>query len=126
MSRWQKAKSKVENTTTLLRLLVVAGSGYLLWKRFKQEEQSEVIEQQAVAQGGSPGATTPLVGAQAQVLPNAGGEHQVAYQGMTPEQQETASKLQTAPVDDLTPGGSDDVASLITRAEGWLTSALES
>lgn len=126
MSRWQKAKSKVENTTMMLRLFVVGGSAWLLWKKWQKEqlaEEADLLESQARAAGGSPSAMAPLVPQTTQALPNAGQEQTVAYQGTTPEQAETAAALpKPAPVD-LTPG--QQATALLAQSAGWLTSALE-
>lgn len=124
MSRWDKAKRKVENTTTMLRLIVVGGSAWLLWRKWQKEQiADEALETQARASGGSPSAMAPLVPRTTQALPSAGQEQTVAYQGATPEQTETAAALpKPAPVD-LTPG--QQATALLAQSAGWLTSALE-
>jgi len=105
--RFARIKRKADNLSTLMRLVVLGGSGYLLWRRYQKEMDQERVEaaqmaQQARAAGGSPSAMQPLVGPSAQ--PIASQQPRVLqYGGASPDQVRTTQLLPTTQAVPLDP-----------------------
>lgn len=126
MSRWEKAKKKVETTTTLLRLLVVGGSAYLLYQKFKKEDpDADLLDiAQSRIRNSVGSATTPLAAPTNEPLPVTNQPQQMAYGQASPDQKSTTQSLQTPSPTRLSP---EELASqALQSGASWLQSNLVS
>lgn len=98
-------RRKAENLHLILKFVILGGSGYLLWKRFQQEQANAAAAkvQGALATASGQSAMQPLVAATTQALPLS--EPQVLRTTITPEKVETAQAL-TTPQDVVLQGAS--------------------
>lgn len=101
--RLARLKRKAEGLTTIMRLALVGGSAYLLYRKYRRDQMEEaMLQQQAQVTGGSVSAMQPLVAPSAETLP-----HQqattVAYQPATNDQLDTTRQLQTPQIQNLDP-----------------------
>lgn len=98
-------KEKAENIHLILKFVILAGSGYMLWKKYRegQVQQSQQQVAAALSSAGSQSAMQPLAVATTQSLPLS--EPVVLRTTITPEKVDTAEAL-TTPQDVILQGAS--------------------
>lgn len=116
---------RLEKTTTLLRLIVVGGSGYLLYRKFQKDklEDQLLAQQRRAAAMAAEGASQDLIGPGVKVLPSSGAQP-VAYQGASSDQVDTARQLTAPQAKNLDPNevAAQALTSLVSSATNRLTS----
>jgi len=101
-----RAKNRIDNATSILRLGIALGAGWLLWQRYQVDQQAEQAEQAEQAAPpplpSSASPMQPLTGTAPATLP-ASQPTEVAYEGATNDQIDTTRQLRAPQAISLDP-----------------------